>query len=139
MMNPSDIALALTEAIQKICPIDGVSLGDIADKQTWNIAFRPDATNEQKAAAQAVVDSFDPNAPVVPSEVSPRQARLALLGAGILDQVDAAIAQQPKAVQVAWDYSVSVRRDNPLIAQIAAGLGMTEAQVDQLFITAATL
>lgn len=81
--------------------------------------------------------------PSVPASVSMRQARLALLGAGLLSSVDAAIAALPspakEAAQIEWDYASEVQRDNALIASLASGLGLTEAQIDDLFITAATL
>lgn len=38
---------------------DGVSIGDDADKQTWRINFRPEATPEQVASALAVIQALD--------------------------------------------------------------------------------
>lgn len=81
--------------------------------------------------------------PTVPASISMRQARLALLGAGLLSSVDAAIAAMPspakEAAQIEWDYASEVQRENALIASLASGLGLTEVQIDDLFITAATL
>jgi hypothetical protein len=79
-----------------------------------------------------------------PQQVSMRQARLALLGAGLLDSVDAAIAAIPdelqrKAAQIEWEYAAFVERDSPLIQQLAPALGMTEEQMDQLFVVASGL
>jgi hypothetical protein len=73
-----------------------------------------------------------------------RQARLALLGAGLLDDVDAAIAAIPdpvqrKAAQIEWEYAAVVERNSLLIQQLAPALGMSAEQMDQLFITAAGL
>lgn len=79
----------------------------------------------------------------VPASVTMRQARLALLGAGVLSTVNAAIAAMPgaegDAARIEWEYARDVERDSPLIAGLVPALGMTEAQIDQLFITAATL
>lgn len=82
--------------------------------------------------------------PTVPQQVTMRQARLALLGAGLLDDVGAAIAAIPdpvqrKAAQIEWEYAAIVERNSPLIQQLAPALGMTEAQMDELFATAAGL
>lgn len=82
--------------------------------------------------------------PVVPDRVTMRQARLALLGAGLLDAVEPALAAIPdevqrRAAQITWEYSTEVQRDNALISALAAGLGLTEQNLDQLFMTAATL
>lgn len=71
--------------------------------------------------------------------VTPRQARLALLGAGLLDQVEAAVTAAGGATQITWEYATQILRDDPLILQIGASLGLTQAQIDALFITAAGL
>lgn len=79
----------------------------------------------------------------VPMAVTMRQARVALLQAGLLEPINAAIAAMTgldgDAARVTWEFSSEVRRDNPLIGQLSTSLGLTSAQLDQLFITAATL
>lgn len=81
--------------------------------------------------------------PEVPESVSMRQARRALLGAGLLSQVDAAIASLPspqkEAAEIDWEYAQEVERHNGLVPAMAQALGMTDAQVDALFMQAATL
>ena len=54
-----DIVRILHERIAAICPITGVGLGEITDKSTWRIDFRPEATTQQRADAQAVIAAFD--------------------------------------------------------------------------------
>lgn len=85
-----------------------------------------------------------PPPPVVPAAVTMRQARLALLGAGLLDDVDTAIAAIPdettrRAAQIEWEFSNEVQRNNSFTALLGAGLGLGSEQVDALFIQAATL
>ena len=85
-----------------------------------------------------------PPPPVVPSAVTMRQARLALLGAGLLDDVDTAIASiqdetTRRAAQIEWEFSNEVQRNNSFTALLGAGLGLSSAQIDALFIQAATL
>jgi hypothetical protein len=55
-MNISD----LHNKIQAVAPIDGVSVGIVSDKSTWRINFQPAATSLQRAAAQTVIDNYDP-------------------------------------------------------------------------------
>lgn len=78
--------------------------------------------------------------PSVPAVVSMRQARLALLGAGLLSQVDAAIDDMDEpdksAARIEWEYATELRRDHPLIAGLTEELELTEQQVDDLFIAA---
>ena len=78
-------------------------------------------------------------APQVPTVVSMRQARLALYGAGLLDDVEAAVAKSTKDVQIEWEFSSELRRDWPTLVLLAGALGLTESQIDGLFIQAATL
>lgn len=79
----------------------------------------------------------------VPQDVTMRQARLALLGAGKLSLVDAAIDSMPEpqksAARIEWEYSNEVQRNNGFVAALGPALGMTEEQIDQLFIAAAKL
>lgn len=79
----------------------------------------------------------------VPPEVTMRQARLALLGAGLLDDVETAIDAMSDpaktAARIEWDYSNTLRRDHPLVATLGAGLGLTGGQLDDLFIAAGAL
>lgn len=79
----------------------------------------------------------------VPQVVSMRQARLALLGAGALASVNSAIANMAgtdgEAARIEWEYAQEVRRDSPLVQSLVPALGMTDAELDELFTRAATL
>ena len=81
--------------------------------------------------------------PEVPQSVSMRQARLALLGAGLLGNVDAAIAAQEEPIrshiQIEWDYATEIDRKWPTLLALSAALGLTPNQLDDLFITASQL
>lgn len=76
----------------------------------------------------------------VPQSVTMRQARLALLGARLLDDVEAAIAALPspqkEAARIEWEYSQEVQRRAGFVSVLAPLLGMTDAQTDALFIQA---
>ncbi len=83
------------------------------------------------------------NAPVVPHAVTMRQARLAMLGAGVLASVDAAINAMPEptksAAKIEWEYSQEVQRHNGFVAALGPSLGLSSAQIDALFVAAANL
>jgi hypothetical protein len=79
-----------------------------------------------------------------PESVTMRQARLALLANGLLDSVDAALAaipdeQERRAAQIEWEYATEVQRHAPLTLSLGAALGLTDAQLDALFVQAAEL
>lgn len=89
---------------------------------------------------------FTPGPPtplVVPAAVTMRQARLALLGAGLLPSMDSSIdslpSPQKEAARIEWEYSHEVQRHNGLVSVLAPILGLTSAQIDALFIGAAQL
>lgn len=79
----------------------------------------------------------------VPQAASMRQARLALLGAGLLSQVNTAIASMPgaegEAARIEWEYAQEVRRDSPLVAGLSEILGFTDEALDNLYRTASGL
>lgn len=55
----STFASRLDSEVSVVCPIYGVSIGRKNDKSTWRIDFAPEATAQQRLAAQSVVDAFD--------------------------------------------------------------------------------
>lgn len=79
----------------------------------------------------------------VPQAVTMRQARLALLGAGLLQSVADTVAAMPgiegDAARIEWEYAQEVRRDSTLIASLANAMQMTDAQLDMLFTEGAAL
>lgn len=93
---------------------------------------------EQEAAAQLAAFKA-----TVPQSVSMRQARLALLGINKLADVDVAINAMPspnkEAAQVEWEYATAVERNSALITALGPALGLSELEIDNLFITATTL
>lgn len=80
-----------------------------------------------------------PPAPVIPSVVTMRQARLALLQAGLLTQVDATIAQGGQADQITWEYAAEVDRNSALVVNMSVALGLSNQDLDNLFTLASTL
>ena len=76
---------------------------------------------------------------VVPFTVTPFQAKAALLGAGLLPAVEAAIAAASPIAQLAWSDATEFTRDSPTINSLAAQLGLSSAQVDALFVAAAAI
>lgn len=124
--------------------INRVVITDIAE---WLVpedhTLAPDAGYE--IGGKIVGGNYTPPAPIeapitlAPVSVSPRQARLALLGAGLLDQVEGAVQANGQATQITWDYAIAINRDDPLIAAVGAALQLTSEQVDNLFSQAALL
>ena len=79
----------------------------------------------------------------IPTVVSMRQARLALLDAGLLATVNDAVAAMTgnpgEAARIEWEYATEVRRDSPLVDALSAALSLDAETLDSLFTTAASL
>lgn len=102
-------------------------------------------TNQQvgNASSYFLGEPDTPAVNPVPQRVSMRQARLALLAINKLSAVTAIIsalpANQKQAAEITWEYSQEVQRYNGLVSQLAPAMGMTELDIDNLFIAASKL
>ena len=91
-------------------------------------------------------ESFSPPPPnpvQTPQEITMRQARLALLDIGLLDNVPVVINSLPEPdrtrAQIEWEYSNALQRDNPFVTVLGTALGLSSSDIDNLFITASGL
>jgi hypothetical protein len=85
---------------------------------------------------------FEGGAPApVPPAVLTVTRRQALRG--LLDDIEAAINELPEpqrsAARIDWESAAEFRRDFPLLVGLAAAIGLTESQVDDLFAAAAAI
>lgn len=128
--------------------IDGGKVANTIEVESLNAL--PGVTLIEASLGGKIGDLWDgvaftapPVAVDVPVAVSMRQARLALLQAGLLATVNSAIVGmtgvEGEAARIEWEYATEVRRDSPLVAALAPVLAMTDAQIDALFVTAAGL
>ena len=117
----------MTQGIRPAAPlIDGESV-----EVRWEVFPLP---------AEKVAENV---AAMTPSLVTMRQARLALLAAGKLAAVDAAIDALPEpaksAARIEWEYSAEVHIDSGIVAALGPALGLSVEQIQTLFTEAATL
>lgn len=77
-----------------------------------------------------------PPAPV-PFSVPAVNAKLVLAQAGHLSTIKAIIAQADEAAQIWWEAATVFQRDHPMVVNFGAALGLTSAQIDDLFRLAA--
>lgn len=88
---------------------------------------------ELVATDQLTIQPYQaPPAPPI-TQVTMRQARLALLSAGLLDAVESAVASAGRVVQIEWEYATVVARGSALVQELAASLSLSDQQVGQLF------
>lgn len=125
--------------------VNRIVLNSLEDYNPGNLSIREETSNKYDIGGTLVNDQYTP--PNYPSpvqvtdkvSVTPRQARLALLQAGLLTQVENAVAQSGGETEITWEYAIEVNRDDPSISSIGQSLNLTEQQIDDLFNTARTL
>ena len=111
-------------------------------EQQWEIV-ELFATQEEKDAAIAA-DIEAKRKASVPASVTRRQAKQALLLNGLLANVQPAIDAIPDTtqramIQIEWDDSQVFERDRPALIALGSALGLTDIQLDNLFIEAGQL
>lgn len=73
------------------------------------------------------------------STVTALQAKIALAGAGMLAGVEAWVALQSAEVQLRWERATQFDRNSQFIVDAVAGLGLTAAEMDALFVAASQI
>jgi hypothetical protein len=81
----------------------------------------------------------DAPAEPVPQIVQRVQGRIALLNAGKLAALDAAMASAEEPAREYWASTAIFRRDNPILTASWAAQGGTDAELDALFVAAAEI
>lgn len=89
----------------------------------------------------AVVEPYTPPPPPIPQTVTRFQARVALVQAGHFDTIDTYIATLPKTdvKRLAWEDAAEWERASPTLNFLANMLGLTDTDVDALFILASSI
>ena len=97
-----------------------------------SIEFVDERWTQLWTVRDATPDELETMKPPVPSEVTMRQARLALLSIGQLDQVAPAIESlvgaERDAARIEWEFSSAVVRSRPLVCMLGLALGLAGAR-----------
>lgn len=121
-------------------PVDREAYDALMDGQANGMQIVPGAGGMPALAAPPVQTEAEILAAERARMVCSRfQARAALHIAGLLPQVEAAVAAADPLVQIAWADATEFRRNSPTIAALASSLSLTDAQIDDLFRSAAQI
>lgn len=97
----------------------------------------------QRLADGSVLVLTGPDIPAepVPESVTPWQMRKALNASGKRSAVDSLLSNQqtPRDVIDGWEVASEWRRTDPVLLAMAAQLGMTDGEIDDLFRLAVSL
>lgn len=105
----------------------------------WVAPVPPPEPTPEEIAAREAATAESARLAAVPREVSPRQIRQALTVAALRDQVENAVAASDKNLKDWWEFALSIERDNEHVVDMAAQIGVTMRQLDDLFTLAGTL
>lgn len=96
--------------------------------------------SEREATAQEIATAEATAARAAIKPVTRRQMLTALHRAGLLATIKGAVAGSGDVeLQIAFDESQEFQRDNPFLAAMSQALGKTDAEVDAIFVLAASL
>ncbi len=105
------------------------NIEELIDEETGRTYFRYDVDLH-----------YWPIPPIVPEEVYAWRLRLSTQIAGLKPSIDGLLDQltepEKTVAKEAWNAGVTIRRDSPLVGQLAAALGLSSEQVDELFVQA---
>lgn len=107
---------------------------DIANKQ-WVRNYYVRNLTEQE---------IEDRKPKPPNTCTPRQFRLALIYSNIeIETIESMLNNivdpiEKKIASIEWEYSIEIKRDHPLISTFAQQLGITQQQLNDIFILANT-
>lgn len=74
-----------------------------------------------------------------PTEITPAQAKIALSRAGKLAAVEAAVTAAGGETRIWWNGALSFRRDHPAITAMGTAVGLSSADLDNLFTAAVSI
>lgn len=113
---------------------------DETSKFTHNTVYKAGdeqkVTDELGAVYKDILTSFT-EITSAPEKVTMRQARLALLKAGLLYNVENLLTDAEQ--KISWEYATEVYRNSGLVSEMQTALNLTSEQVDNLFIEASKL
>lgn len=126
-------------SINSQIPPDAVAI----TKQDYSALFAGQGVGKVISSDEQGKPVLTDAAPKVPSVLTMKQARLALLAAGHLDAVNSAVAAMPgaagDAARIEWEFSSTVERNNHLVAALAPKLGLDAVALDALFLSASAI
>jgi hypothetical protein len=121
-----DCGLSIEEVAAKDVP-DGKEYLIIDDSELPDRQYR----NQWRISNGAVIvdNTIINETPKPIREIDARRLRLALLELGLLDTVELALSNLPKAAQIDWEYATIIREDYPLVVSLSGALGLNVTQV----------
>lgn len=128
------------EVVITVLPLEQVPYFDPENPPQDNTYGVPDEVQVGWVKCDGVFVA-SPATRVVPSQVTRFQAQVALHQAGLLDDVEAYMALETTDwfIKMAWKEVLHFERNSAMIESLKPVFGLTDAQIDDLFIFAKTI
>lgn len=134
---------AISYASSKIITTQGTYLVSEHDQYDYPVSgwHYFESVEDAEVYFNATVSEGVPTVNGVPVQVTPAQCDLALNAIGKLDQLNAIIDsdQTPSEVRIRYRKATVIRRDSEEVALLGNALGLSDSDIDDLFIQAAKL
>lgn len=115
---------ALHSAIADVAPIKGITSGRKDDRTTWAILFQDEATEDERASAYEVLESFDiSTAPAEKRLVSKSIIIDRLQDAGLLGAARQALDAADLYTKERWNTRTSIYADDPTAVGLLTAIG----------------
>lgn len=136
--NIKDLDLALTELLGN--KFDYFNLNEELEITVYT---KEVLTQEEEDSLANLINNYDRTTSISES-VSPRQLRTALVLSGVSEAtVDNIIDSMPEpnksVAKIAWQFASVYERSNALVNQLGLALSLSETQIDDIWILAASL
>lgn len=138
----SSPAYANPEESQINCNVVFAHLGGFSVPFTAS-QLDPGSEHSEEIFSRCENGDFGPVAPYtptvsVPVRVTPAQAKIALYEADLLDQVEVLVANYPyRPVSIWWTSALAFERGHAYLNALGLELGLTDEEIDALFVAAA--
>lgn len=138
ILNAQGVVINLAEGLSKDDFPDQIAV-EIPQNQTPAIGWVYSA--QSGLSDPAPPPATLPPARRVPQTVARFQAKVALLQAGHLDNIEAYMSRPDtnRVTQMAWQDAQEFQRQSPTVLALAKLLGMTDTQLDDLFVVASKI
>lgn len=132
----------------KILDKDGGEVLDIAIGEAFTLAGRKYPKNWLRLGAGVpldfLVEQYETPPPprvitTTPRNITKLQLVRAMRLSGIWTSVRKAISQSPTSTKEDWEFATVIAREDDLVSSLGAGVGLTPADMDTLFMEASTL
>lgn len=144
--SPREVEITPEERLELYGAAHAVSTAILSDAETAKTQALAQVASLQSEIATKAARITELEAALVAAQTPPpavsvsrMQALLALHDAGLLDAVNAIIAQADARTKLAWETATDFHRDSPTIITLWTALGKTEAELDALFIAASSI